>query len=83
MGAKPHNQQLGINLTLLSLPGLREPACFGDGETLRDGGKSFPLVCFSGVGLLLGGELLQLRGLALRRAGEALLKYIKLEVANI
>jgi hypothetical protein len=72
MGAKPHNQQLGINLTLLSLFGLREPACFGDGETLRDGGKSFPLVCFSGVGLLLGGELL--RGLALRLAGEALLK---------
>ena len=72
MGAKPHNHHFGINLTLLSLPGLREPACFGDGETLRDGGKSFPLVGFSGVGLLLGGELL--RGLALRRAGEALLK---------
>lgn len=75
---------------MISLPGLREPARFGDGETLRrfgdgetlcDGGESFPLVCFSGVELLRGGGLL--RGLALCRAGEALLKKIKLEDGNI
>lgn len=57
MGTKLHKQQLNINLTLLSLAGLREPARFGDGETLRDRGESFPLVCFSGVGLLRGGGL--------------------------
>jgi hypothetical protein len=77
MGKKTlQSKQLNTNLTLLSLPGLRELARFGDGDTLRDRGESFPLACFSGVGLLCGGGLLG--GLALRRAGEELLKEIKL-----
>jgi hypothetical protein len=58
MGKKINSQQLNTNLTLPSLPGLWELARFGDGETLRDRGESFPLVCFSGVGLLRGGGLL-------------------------
>jgi hypothetical protein len=39
------------------------------------------LLCFSGVGLLRGAGLL--RWLALRRAGEPLLKEIILEVGNM
>jgi hypothetical protein len=81
MGNKLHSKQLDINLTLPSLPGLREVARFGNGETQRDRGATFPLACFAGVGLLCGGGLL--RGLALCRAGEALLEEIKLEFRNM
>lgn len=82
MGKKTlQSKQLNTNLTLLSLPGLRELARFGNGETQRDRGESFPLACFAGVGLLCGGGLL--RGLALCRAGEALLEEIKLEFGNM
>jgi hypothetical protein len=83
-GIDRHNQKWNFNLTLSSLPGLREPARFGDGETLCDRGEAFPLVCFSGLlseGLLCWVGLL--RGLALHRAGEPLSKETKLTVGNI
>jgi hypothetical protein len=78
--ATPYDQQLNIILTLPSLPGLRELARCGDGETLHEGGEPFPFVCrlglpskglLGGVGLLLCGVRLLLRdfGLLLRGAG--------------
>jgi hypothetical protein len=83
-GDKPTQPEKNFSLTLLSLLGLREPACFGDGDTLRGGGEAFPFVCFSGLlseGLLCWVGLL--RGLALHRAGEPLWKEIKLVDGNI
>lgn len=64
-----------------SLPGLREPARCGDGETLREGGEPFPFVSFSGLplraGLLRGVDPLR-GGLALCRVGDALTDDTKL-----